>query len=157
MPSLDALPISLGDIEAAALRIRKRAFRTPLLECPELNHATGGTVLIKPECLQRTGSFKFRGAYNRLSQLDGAQRAKGVVAWSSGNHAQGIAAAAQLLNVPACIVMPSDAPVVKLKKTQGYSAEIVPYDRASESREEIGHALAERRRVVGHRVGVHYL
>jgi len=142
------LPVTSADIEAAAGRIRGVTVRTPLLESHELNEKMGGRVLIKPECLQRTGSFKIRGAYNRLSQLTEQQRRTGVVAWSSGNHAQGIAAAAQLLDVPATIVMPQDAPSIKLEKTRGYGAEIVTYDRQTESREQIGSALANQRGAV---------
>ncbi len=140
--------VSLADVEAAAARIKGVAIRTPLLECAELNEACGGRILIKPECLQRTGSFKFRGAYNRLSQLDDAARQAGVVAWSSGNHAQGVAAAAKLLGIRAAIVMPYDAPQVKLEKTRAYGAEIIGYDRKTENREEIGMRLASERRAV---------
>ncbi len=140
--------ITLDHIENAARRIRGVTVHTPLITNPELDAATGGRILIKPECLQRTGSFKFRGAYNRLVQLSEEERRSGVVAWSSGNHAQGIAAAAQLLDIPAAIVMPRDAPAVKVEKTKVYGAEIVWYDRYSESREQIGHDLAARRGAV---------
>ena len=136
------------DILHAADRIKGRAARTPLLESAALNAATGARVFIKPECLQRSGSFKFRGAFNRLALLDDAERRAGVVAWSSGNHAQGIAAAAQILGVPATIVMPKDAPRVKRDKTRAYGADIVYYDRYTESREEIGAALAKERGAV---------
>lgn len=142
------LSVNLADVEAAAGRIRAWAVRTPLLEHPVLNESAGGRVLFKPECLQRTGSFKFRGAFNRLAQLTDQQRRRGVVAWSSGNHGQGIAAAAQILGIPATIVMPSDAPIIKVENTRGYGAEIIPYDRAAESREEIGRRLAEERGAV---------
>lgn len=144
-PKMAATP---EDVRAAAARIKPVAVRTPLLESQPLNEATGARILIKPECLQRTGSFKFRGAYNRLAQLSEPQRRAGIVAWSSGNHAQGVAAAAQLLDIPASIVMPSDAPAVKLEKTRGYGADIVPYDRRTQSREDIGRALAEERGAV---------
>ena len=108
---MDSLNLpGLAEIEAAARRLAGKAVVTPLLESPALNARLGGRVLLKPETLQRTGSFKFRGAYNKLSQIDAAQRPAGVVAYSSGNHAQGVAAAAQLLGLPATIVMPSDAP-----------------------------------------------
>ncbi|MEM7100129.1 MAG: threonine/serine dehydratase [Pseudomonadota bacterium] len=142
------LPISFEDIEAAAERIAEHAVSTPLITHPKLVARGYGKVLIKPECLQRTGSFKFRGAFNRLAALDDGQRAAGVVAWSSGNHAQGIAAAAELLGVRAAIVMPEDAPKVKLAKTAEYGAEIVLYDRYKESREDIGRRLAESRGAV---------
>src|SRR3546814_10147187 len=101
-----------------------------------LNERVGGRVLLKAETLQRTGSFKFRGAYNRISRIPERDRAGGVVAYSSGNHAQGVAAAAALLRLPAVIVMPSDAPAIKVANTRGYGAEVVFYDRFTESREE---------------------
>jgi threonine dehydratase len=118
---------------------------TPLLSCAALNERLGAHVLLKPELLQRTGSFKFRGAYNRLSALLSNQRAAGVVAWSSGNHAQGVAASAQVLGIRAAIVMPADAPAVKIESTRHYGAEIILYDRATEDREEIAFALAQER------------
>jgi threonine dehydratase len=107
--------VGFADIEAAAERLAGLAVVTPVLENATLNEAVGARVLIKPECLQRTGSFKFRGAYNRISQLTADELARGVVAWSSGNHAQGVAAAARLLGTPATIVMPHDAPRTKLE------------------------------------------
>ncbi len=140
--------VQFSDIVRAARRIEGEAVRTPVIESPALNQQVGARVLIKPECLQRSGSFKFRGAYNRLAQLNDAQRKAGVVAWSSGNHAQGIAAAAQILGITAAIVMPHDAPPVKAEKTRGYGAEIIGYDRYTESREEIGARLAEERGAV---------
>ena len=140
----DSLPTA-ADVEAAARRIAGMAVETPLLESPALNERVGGRVFLKPESLQRTGSFKFRGAYNKLSTLPTDQRRGGVVAFSSGNHAQGVAAAAQLLGVKAAIVMPSDAPAIKLANTRGYGAEVVLYDRAREDREAIAQALAEKR------------
>src|ERR1700733_11437892 len=109
-----------GDIEAAARRLAGQAVETPLLESPALNERLGGRVLIKAETLQRVGAFKFRGAYNRLSRLTPEERERGVVAFSSGNHAQGVALAARLLVLPALIVMPSDAPKVKVDATRGY-------------------------------------
>lgn len=136
------LPVGLADLEAAARRIAGFAVRTPLLESAALNERVGGRVLIKCECLQRTGSFKFRGAFNKLSQLNADQRRAGVVAWSSGNHAQGVAAAAQLLGIHAAIVMPQDAPQIKIDNTRAYGAEVVLYDRHTASREEIGRLLA---------------
>ncbi len=140
-----AVPLTLpsyADIKAAAKRLDGAAVRTPLLESPALNDAVGGRVLLKAETLQRTGSFKFRGAYNFVSQLDAAQRRRGVVAYSSGNHAQGVAAAASLLDAPATIVMPSDAPAIKLDNTRALGASVVIYDRHSEPREEIAARIA---------------
>lgn len=142
------MTVEYKDIEAAAERIEGFAVSTPVLESPALNAAAEARVLIKPECFQRSGSFKFRGAFNRLSQLSDSERKAGVVAWSSGNHAQGIAAAAEILGVHAAIVMPHDAPAVKMEKTRSYGAEIVGYDRYTESREEIGAALAKERGAV---------
>ena len=143
---MDSLNLpGLAEIEAAARRLAGRAVVTPLLESPALNARLGGRILLKPETLQRTGSFKFRGAYNKLSQLDEAQRRAGVVAYSSGNHAQGVAAAAQLLGLPAVIVMPSDAPRIKVANTKGYGAEVVPYERGREDRKAIAEAIAAER------------
>jgi threonine dehydratase len=136
----------LTEIEAAAERLSGRAVRTPLLEFPALNERIGGRVLVKAETLQRTGSFKFRGAYNKISQIPEAARPRGVVAFSSGNHAQGVAAAASLLGVPATIVMPADAPAIKIENTRALGAEVVCYDRDSESREAVAEALAAERR-----------
>jgi len=119
--------------------------RTPLIESPVVNARLGGRLLVKPECLQRTGSFKFRGAFNAIVQLDETKRRAGVVAYSSGNHAQGVAAAAQLLGIPATIVMPADAPAIKLANTRGYGAEVVLYDRRRESRESIAQRVAAER------------
>ena len=135
---------TFDDVRQAARRLAGLAVRTPLLESPALNERVGGRVLLKAETLQRTGSFKFRGAYNRISQIPEQDRAGGVVAYSSGNHAQGVAAAAALLGLPAVIVMPSDAPAIKIANTRGYGAEVVFYDRFTESREEIGAAIAAR-------------
>ncbi|MEO0412844.1 MAG: threonine/serine dehydratase [Pseudomonadota bacterium] len=137
--------ISLADIQAAAGRIQDHAVQTPVMTSAVLDVAVGARVFLKPENLQRTGSFKFRGALNRLLQLSAEERRAGVVAWSSGNHAQGIAAAAQILGIPATIVMPKDAPAVKVEKTRGYGAEVIGYDRYTESREEIGHRLSKER------------
>lgn len=126
-----------ADILAAAERLKGKAILTPLLENQALNERTGGRILIKPEVLQRTGSFKFRGAYNAISSLPDDARTRGVIAYSSGNHAQGVAAAAQICGVPARIVMPSDAPAIKVQNTKGYGAEVIPYDRFGENREAI--------------------
>ncbi|MEK9831193.1 MAG: threonine/serine dehydratase [Rhodospirillaceae bacterium] len=133
---------SRAGIEAAATRLSGVAVRTPLIESPALNEITGGRVLLKPEILQRTGSFKFRGAYNFLSQIEPDTRANGVVAYSSGNHAQGVAAAAQIYGIPATIVMPMDAPNAKIENTRSYGANVVTYDRENESRETIAAGIA---------------
>lgn len=129
--------VSFQDVEAAARRIAGHATVTPLLEFAALNDKLGIRVVVKAEVLQRTGSFKFRGAYNRLSRLTPEERRRGVVAFSSGNHAQGVAAAARLLDIPATIVMPGDAPRIKRAITERLGAQIVIYDRESESREAI--------------------
>jgi threonine dehydratase len=136
---------TFADIESAAARIAPFAFKTPLVENADLNAKLGARVFLKLETLQRTGSFKFRGAFNRISRIAPADRAKGVVAFSSGNHAQGVAAAAALFAVPALIVMPKDAPRAKLEGTKAYGAEIVFYDRATDDREAIALALCEER------------
>jgi threonine dehydratase len=137
-----------GDVRAAAARIAGRARRTPLLQGTPLDERTGARVLLKLETLQHTGSFKFRGAYNRLAQIPDARRPAGVVAFSSGNHAQGVAAAARLLGLPATIVMPADAPAVKMRNTVDLGAEVVTYDRLHESREAIATRLAAERGAV---------
>ena len=142
---LQASPPSFADVEAAAGRLAGHAVATPLLSSPALDRRVGGRVLLKAETLQRTGSFKFRGAYNRISQIPEDARPAGVVAYSSGNHAQGVAAAAALLGVSATIVMPEDAPAIKLANTRGYGAEVVLYDRFTEVREEICAEIAARR------------
>ncbi|MEO1328676.1 MAG: threonine/serine dehydratase [Pseudomonadota bacterium] len=137
---------AIADLRAAADRIAGRAVRTPLLEAPLLNRAAGRRVLLKAENLQRTGSFKFRGAWSHLSTLDAKTRARGVLAYSSGNHAQGVASAAAELEIPAVIVMPTDAPALKRANTAALGAEVVLYDRAGgESREEVGARLIAER------------
>lgn len=136
---------TFDDVAAAAKRLHGRAVVTPLLESPALNEIVKGRVLLKAETLQRTGSFKFRGAFNCISKIPASKRQRGVVAYSSGNHAQGVAAAAAIFGVPAAIVMPSDAPAIKVKNTKSYGAEVVLYDRFKESREEIGRDLTDRR------------
>ena len=133
------------DVRAAARRLQGYARLTPLLADTPLDRLTGGRVLLKLETLQHTGSFKFRGAWNRLSQLDEAGRRAGVVAFSSGNHAQGVAEAARRLGIRATIVMPSDAPRVKMHNTIDMGAEVVEYDRVHESREQIAARLAAER------------
>ena len=126
-----------ADVQAAALRLSGVALRTPLLSGTPLDELTGGRVLLKLESLQRYGSFKIRGAYNRLAQLDANERRAGVVAFSSGNHAQGVAGAARMLGIRATIVMPADAPRLKLENTKALGAEVVLYDRYRENREGI--------------------
>jgi len=142
------LAISAADVHSAAALIAGVAVRTPLLEYSALNERVGGRVLVKFEGAQRTGSFKFRGAYNRLARIKGDAKAAGIVAWSSGNHAQGVAAAAGLLAMPATVVMPADAPAMKIANTRALGAEVVLYDRATESREDIARALAAKRGAV---------
>jgi threonine dehydratase len=137
-----------ADVAAAAKRLAGVALRTPLLTSPVLDQLTGARVFLKAESLQRTGSFKFRGAYNKLSSLSVADRAGGVVAFSSGNHAQGVAAAAKLLNMAAVIVMPSDAPRAKRERTAELGAEVVLYDRETQDREAIARDIAQRRGAV---------
>lgn len=136
------MKIDLNAIKEAASRLEGVAVRTPLLHSAVLNERLGGVVYIKPECLQHIGAFKFRGAYNRLSQLNEAARANGVVAFSSGNHAQGVAYAAALLGMPATIVMPRDAPQIKLEGTKRLGASIRLYERHTESREQIAEDIA---------------
>jgi threonine dehydratase len=142
-----ALPTS-ADVDAAAQRLAGVALRTPLISSPVLDQATGGRVFLKAETLQRTGSFKFRGAYNKLSSVPETGRQGGVVAFSSGNHAQGVAAAAKLLAMPAVIVMPSDAPRAKRERTAALGAEVVLYDREREDREAIARGIADQRGAV---------
>jgi threonine dehydratase len=137
-----------ADIETAAQRLKDVALRTPLIASPVLDAATGARVFLKCETLQRTGSFKFRGAYNKLSTIPQDRRRAGVVAYSSGNHAQGVAAAAQLLGMPAVIVMPSDAPRPKRERTAAMGAEIVLYDRDREDRAAIARDIAAKRGAV---------
>lgn len=134
------LPV-FADVEEAARQLEGQAVLTPLLESNELNRRCGGRILIKPEVLQRTGSFKFRGAYNRINRIPMEERAKGVIAYSSGNHAQGVAAAAAQLGLPATIVMPADAPAIKLRNTRALGAEVLTYDRYRELREEVAAGL----------------
>ncbi len=134
--------VSIKDIEDAALRIQDVAIETPLSQCHYLNDALHADVYFKLENQQHIAAFKFRGAYNRLSQLSAAEKAKGVVAFSSGNHAQGIAYAAKLLGMHATIVMPADAPSIKKNATEALGATIILYDRHSESREQIAADLA---------------
>lgn len=148
-PDASAPPTEVGiaDVRAAAARLEGVARRTPVLTCAALDELVGVRVLLKCEAFQRIGAFKFRGAYNALASLDAEQRSRGVLAYSSGNHAQGIALAGRLLGVRTVIVMPSDAPKVKLEATRGYlgaSGEVVVYERERITREALGAELAER-------------
>ncbi|MCP1336123.1 threonine ammonia-lyase [Futiania mangrovi] len=140
VPLAHDLP-TFADIADAARALEGHAVRTPLIEADLLNAEAGRRILVKAEALQRTGSFKFRGAYNRIRLIPEADRTKGVIAYSSGNHAQGVALAARLLGAPATIIMPADAPALKKANTEAYGATVVTYDRWNESREEIGERL----------------
>jgi threonine dehydratase len=137
--------MNIDMIRAAALRIQGHSRYTPLLNSPFLDEIAGRRVWVKPECLQHTGSFKFRGGWSALSALDEQTRAKGVIAFSSGNHAQGIALAARSHGVPSVIIMPADAPALKIANTKAMGAEVVLYDRDSENRGTIGAAMSRER------------
>jgi len=137
--------VNIEMIRAAAQRIKGHARHTPLLSSPFIDDIAGRRVLVKPECLQHTGSFKFRGGWSAVSALDADTRAKGVFAFSSGNHAQGIAAAAKAHDTTAVILMPRDAPALKIANTKALGADVVLYDRATENREALGAQLAEDR------------
>lgn len=137
--------MNIDRIEAAARRFAGVGRRTPLLSHPDLDRIAGRRLLVKAECLQHTGSFKFRGGWAAVSALPAAARAQGVIAYSSGNHAQGVALAAARHGVPAVIVMPSDAPAVKIANTRALGAEVVPYERSTGDREAIGKAIVEAR------------
>lgn len=141
-------PPTVADVRDAAARIAPHAVRTPLLESPRLNDRLGGRLLVKAEPLQVVGAFKFRGAVNRISRLTADERARGVLAFSSGNHAQAVARAAQIFGVQAVIVMPEDAPATKIRNTREYGAEVVLYDRYTQDREGVGMAVAEERGLV---------
>lgn len=136
---------NLDMIHAAAERLKEHVRRTPLLSSPFLDDIAGRRILVKPECLQHTGSFKFRGGWSALSALDPGVRARGVIAFSSGNHAQGVALAAKRHNTSAVIIMPSDAPKMKIDNTRALGAEVVLYDRATEDRDVIGDRLSAER------------
>ena len=140
----NALP-TYDDVTSAAERLAGVAVRTPLLSSARLDALTGGRVFLKPEALQRTGSFKFRGAYNRISRIPQDQREGGVVACSSGNHAQGVAAAATLMGMASVIVMPTDAPAMKKARTIAFGGEVVEYDRETDDRDAIAGAIARER------------
>jgi threonine dehydratase len=139
------LPVSYADVEAAAARIAGHAHRTPVLTSRTVNARTGAEVFFKCENFQRIGAFKFRGAYNALAQLSDEQKRRGVLAFSSGNHAQAIALAGQLLGIRTTIVMPDDAPPVKLAATRGYGAEVITYDKNVTTREALGARIAAER------------
>lgn len=147
MMQSNALP-TVDDVISAAERLSGVAVRTPLISCARLDEITGGQVFLKPEPLQRTGSFKFRGAYNRISRIPEDQRAGGVVACSSGNHAQGVAAAATLMGMRSVIVMPKDAPAMKRARTIAFGGEVVEYDRERDDRDAIAGEIARERGAV---------
>jgi threo-3-hydroxy-L-aspartate ammonia-lyase len=140
--SPEPLPVTYDDVAAAAARLAGHAHRTPVMTSRFVDAATGARVFFKCENFQRIGAFKFRGAFNALSRLDPGAKARGVVAYSSGNHAQAVAAAGAMLGVPTVIVMPEDAPAVKVAATRGYGAEVVLYDRATMSREALAAQIA---------------
>jgi threonine dehydratase len=139
------LPVTFDDVCAAAARLRGVAHHTPVLTSTTADRLSGARLFFKAENLQRMGAFKFRGAYNAITALDDVARKRGVLAFSSGNHAQAIALAGRLLGVPATIVMPADAPAIKLAAARGYGAEVVTYDRMTEDREALAKRLAEER------------
>ena len=145
MSAIDKIIPSVADIDAAAKQLASVAVRTPLINAPALDDRFGARVFLKAETLQRTGSFKFRGAYNKISSIPVERWAAGVVAYSSGNHAQGVAAAAKLLGLGATIVMPSDAPHLKRERTAALGAEIVLYDRDKEDRAAIAKKIVNER------------
>ena len=148
MDTRSAANVTIEDVRAAARRLDGVAHRTPVLTSATLNDRVFGSIFLKCENFQRMGAFKFRGAYNRLVQMDEAQRRGGVVAFSSGNHAQGVALAAKLLGIPAAIIMPEDAPKSKIAATQGYGAEVILYDRYRSHREEIAQGICDERGAV---------
>lgn len=134
-----------ADVQSAAEKLYGYSVKTPLLKCEDLSEKLSAEIYVKPECLQRVGAFKFRGAFNRLCRLSDEEKKKGVVAYSSGNHAQGVAAAAQILGINAVIVMPKDAPKMKMDNTISYGAEVITYDRETESREEIADKISKEK------------
>jgi threonine dehydratase len=142
------VPPVLADIRAAAARLNGLAVETPLIESPALNERIGGRILFKPEVLQRTGSFKFRGAYNKISSLSDAERARGVVAYSSGNHAQGVAASARMFGISAVIAMPTDAPEIKRKNVEAMGAEVITFDRFKDDRDAVVKSYVDAGRVL---------
>jgi threo-3-hydroxy-L-aspartate ammonia-lyase len=138
------MSLTLEDVRAAARRLGNRIHRTPVISCQSFDDASGHQVFFKCENLQRAGAFKIRGALNKLLALTAAERERGVVAFSSGNHAQGVALAARMVGTTAIICMPTDAPALKLEATRNYGAEVVFYDRMTEDREKVAQALTER-------------
>lgn len=142
---MSSLSVSFADITEAYTRLAAIAQRTPVMTSNTANRMAGGELYFKCENIQRVGAFKFRGAYNAIGQFSPEQRSAGVIAYSSGNHAQGIALAARLQGTKAVIVMPSDAPSIKIEATRGYGAEVLLYDRLTENREAIGQGLAAER------------
>jgi threonine dehydratase len=146
-PEVESFPVSSADVEAAAERLKSVAHRTPVLTSRTVNERTNSQVFFKCENFQRAGSFKFRGAYNALAQLSEEQKQRGVLTFSSGNHGQALALAGQLLGIHTTVVMPKDAPEVKLAATRGYGAEVILYDRAEAKREELGKNLASDRKL----------
>jgi threonine dehydratase len=145
---LSALPVGLADIEAAARRLQGHAHLTPVLTSATVDRTTGGSVFFKCENFQRAGAFKFRGAFNALSKLSADERRRGVLTFSSGNHAQAVALSGRLLSIPTLVVMPDDAPEVKVRATREYGAEVVMYDRKETTREALGVKISEQRGLV---------
>jgi len=145
---LSRLPVALADIEAAVLRLRGHALQTPVLTSRTVDRKTGGSLFFKCENFQRAGAFKFRGAYNALSNLSPEERRRGVLTFSSGNHAQAIALSGHLLGIPTVVVMPSDAPEVKVRATREYGTEVVLYDRNQTNRETLGKQISDQRGLV---------
>lgn len=141
-------PPAIDDVRAAAARLKGQAVETPLLESHALNQRFGGRILFKPEVLQRTGSFKFRGAYNRIASLSPEERARGVVAYSSGNHAQGVAAAARIFGIDAVIAMPADAPAIKRRNVEALGAAVIAFDRHKDDRDQVVKAYVEAGRIL---------
>ncbi len=137
--------VDIAMIEAARARLSGKVRRTPLLSSPFLDEIAGRRLFVKAECLQHTGSFKFRGGWSAISALSPDVRARGVIAFSSGNHAQGVALAARMHGIPSVIIMPSNAPKMKIDNTRAFGAEVVLYDRATEDRDEIGARLSRER------------
>src|SRR6266581_2052818 len=144
-PDKTALAVSYADVASAAERLAGHAHRTPVMTSHTVDERTGARVFFKCENFQRMGAFKFRGAYNAMSRLSPGERGRGVLAYSSGNHAQAVAVAGKMLGVRVTIVMPADAPAVKLDATRGYGAEVVLYDKRKEVREEVAERVARER------------
>lgn len=150
MPPIDyaALPVTYADVAAAATRLEGHAHRTPVITSSTVDTRTGATAFFKCENFQRMGAFKFRGAFNALSQLNAAERSRGVLAYSSGNHAQAVALAGRMLGIPTVIVMPMDAPPVKVQATRAYGAEVILYDKHQVVREQFAAEIAQQRGLV---------